>query len=174
MVVVALRDAADAAYLSVRGILNLFLFFIPHLSFSNLCISPYISRSEIFPHMVLPVFPLSRSELSSFSALQPFVFPPSYFKISFFPLLSSSLSSLSSLSPSLSLLSHHVQTTLGGIQEQILEALENKNPNVKSETLLFVCRCFQQCTAAMLPKASLKAFCPPIIKVQTVTTTFIL
>ncbi|CAI8010225.1 Cytoskeleton-associated protein 5 [Geodia barretti] len=58
----------------------------------------------------------------------------------------------------------YLSTTLGGIQEQILEALENKNPNVKSETLLFACRCFQQCTAAMLPKASLKAFCPPIIK----------
>ena len=165
MVVVALRDAADAAYLSVRGIFNLFLLFILHLSCSNLCISPYISRSEIFP----PVFPLSRSELSSFSALQPFVFYP--ISLQNFFLLSSSLSSLS---PSLSLLSHHVQATLGGIQEQILEALENKNPNVKSETLLFACRCFQQCTAAMLPKASLKAFCPPIIKVQTVTTIFIL
>ena len=57
------------------------------------------------------------------------------------------------------------QTTLGGIQEETVEALGNKNPSVKAETLLFVTRCVQQCSPAMLPKAMLKAFVPVIVAV---------
>ena len=46
----------------------------------------------------------------------------------------------------------------------------DKNPSVKSETILFLARCFQQCTPAMMPKAMLKAFCPPLVQVSTVHT----
>ena len=58
------------------------------------------------------------------------------------------------------------QTTLGGIQDEVVEALGNKNPSVKTETLLFLSRCFQQCTPALLPKPLLKAFCPLIVQVS--------
>jgi len=56
------------------------------------------------------------------------------------------------------------QTTLGGIQEEVVEALGSKNPSVKTETLLFLSRCFQQCAPAALPKPLLKAFCPTIVQ----------
>ena len=58
------------------------------------------------------------------------------------------------------------QTTLGGIQDEVVEALGNKNPSVKTETLLFLSRCFQQCTPALLPKPLLKAFCPLTVQVS--------
>ena len=48
----------------------------------------------------------------------------------------------------------------------MVEALGNKNPSVKTETLLFLSRCFQQCTPALLPKPLLKAFCPLIVQVS--------
>ena len=60
---------------------------------------------------------------------------------------------------------HQPQTTLGGFQEEATEALNNKNPNVKAEVLLFLCRCFQQCTPAMIPKPLLKAEVPLIVQV---------
>ncbi|XP_064399412.1 cytoskeleton-associated protein 5-like isoform X3 [Halichondria panicea] len=54
----------------------------------------------------------------------------------------------------------YLTTSLGSIQEEVAEALNNKNPSVKSETLLFLCRCYQQCTPAMVPKPFLKALAP--------------
>ena len=60
----------------------------------------------------------------------------------------------------------HSQTTLGGIQDETIEALGNKNPSVKAETLLFLTRCFQQCSAAMIPKPMLKAFVPVVVAVS--------
>ena len=65
---------------------------------------------------------------------------------------------------------HTFQTSLGGFQEEAVEALNNKNPSVKAEALLFLCRCFQQCTPAMIPKPLLKAEVPLIVQVDTVTS----
>ncbi len=59
-----------------------------------------------------------------------------------------------------------LQTSLGNIQEEVTEALNNKNPSVKSETLLFLCRCYQQCTPAMVPKPFLKALAPLTVQVS--------
>lgn len=44
--------------------------------------------------------------------------------------------------------------------------MNDKNPSVKSETILFLARCFQQCTPAMLPKPFLKVLCPVIVEVR--------
>ena len=62
------------------------------------------------------------------------------------------------------------QTSFGAIEEDVKGCLVDKNPSVKSETILFLARCFQQCTPAMMPKAMLKAFCPPLVQVNTVHT----
>ena len=59
------------------------------------------------------------------------------------------------------------QTTLTHLQEDVAEALGNKNPSVKAEVLLFLCRCFQQCVPSMLPKPLLKALCPLIVQVSS-------
>ena len=57
------------------------------------------------------------------------------------------------------------QTTLGGIEEEAKAGLGDKNPSVKSETSLFLSRCFQQCSPDMMPKGLLKAFCPLLVQV---------
>lgn len=56
------------------------------------------------------------------------------------------------------------QTTIEAIQEDVLAALENKNPQVKSETAAFLGRCFAKCTAAVLNKKLLKVYVPPLLK----------
>lgn len=49
--------------------------------------------------------------------------------------------------------------------EDIIAALENKNPGIKAETAFFLGRCFARCTQATLPKKLLKAFCIALLKV---------
>ena len=50
--------------------------------------------------------------------------------------------------------------------EDLLAALENKNPSIKAETALFLGRCFCKLTMASLPKKQLKAFCTALLKVS--------
>lgn len=64
----------------------------------------------------------------------------------------------------------YLTTTIAGFQEEVIEALKDKNPSVKSETILFLARCFQQCTAAALPKPLLKTLCPVIVEKLDDTT----
>ena len=58
------------------------------------------------------------------------------------------------------------QTSLGSIQDECVEALNNKNPSVKAETLLFLARCYCQCAPTMIPKPYLKTMCPLILQVS--------
>uniref|UniRef100_A0A1B6CWX2 TOG domain-containing protein n=1 Tax=Clastoptera arizonana TaxID=38151 RepID=A0A1B6CWX2_9HEMI len=58
----------------------------------------------------------------------------------------------------------YISITLDTIQEDILAALENKNPSVKAETASFLARCFTRCTPVTLNKKLLKAFCAVLIK----------
>ncbi|XP_039442789.1 protein mini spindles-like isoform X3 [Culex pipiens pallens] len=55
-------------------------------------------------------------------------------------------------------------TTLESIQEDILEALANKNPNVKMETASFLARAFSKTVPTILNKKLLKAFVTALIK----------
>jgi cytoskeleton-associated protein 5 len=57
-----------------------------------------------------------------------------------------------------------LQTTIEAIQEDILAALENKNPQVKAETTSFIARCFTKCTPVMLNKKLLKAYTTALLK----------
>jgi len=57
-----------------------------------------------------------------------------------------------------------LQTTLENIQEDVLAALENKNPQVKAETASFLARCFTKCTPMMLNKKLLKAYTTVLLK----------
>jgi hypothetical protein len=57
-----------------------------------------------------------------------------------------------------------LQTTLENIQEDVLTALENKNPQVKAETASFLARCFTKCTPMMLNKKLLKAYTTVLLK----------
>lgn len=57
-----------------------------------------------------------------------------------------------------------LQTTVEAIQEDILAALENKNPQVKAETASFIARCFTKCTPVMLNKKLLKAYTTALLK----------
>ncbi|RUS89220.1 hypothetical protein EGW08_003030 [Elysia chlorotica] len=50
------------------------------------------------------------------------------------------------------------------IQEDTIAALENKNPSIRSETALFLARCFSYCTQASLPKKMLKVYIAPLLK----------
>ena len=45
-----------------------------------------------------------------------------------------------------------------------MEALGNKNPSVKAETLLFLARSYQQSAPAMLPKPYLKVMVPLVVQ----------
>lgn len=58
----------------------------------------------------------------------------------------------------------YVSTTLEAIQEDVLAALDNKNPSVKAETASFLARCFTKCTPVILNKKLLKAFCAVLLK----------
>ena len=55
-------------------------------------------------------------------------------------------------------------TTLLNLHEDILEALENKNPNVKAETCLFTARCLCYCSPTTLTKPIVKAIVPSLKK----------
>lgn len=50
------------------------------------------------------------------------------------------------------------------IQEDTIAALDNKNPSIRSETALFLARCFSYCTQASLPKKMLKVYVAPLVK----------
>jgi hypothetical protein len=55
---------------------------------------------------------------------------------------------------------------LDAIAEETVAALDNKNPQIKAETALFLSRCFSHCTQATLPKKLLKLFCGAFLKVR--------
>lgn len=57
------------------------------------------------------------------------------------------------------------QTNLEAISEDVVAALDNKNPQIKTETASFLSRCFSKCTTATLPKKMLKMFCTALLKV---------
>ena len=55
---------------------------------------------------------------------------------------------------------------MASMLEEILAALDNKNPAVKEETCKFLIRTFQICTPAVLKKDILKQLIPAVIKVS--------
>lgn len=54
--------------------------------------------------------------------------------------------------------------TLESIHEDILTAIDNKNPSVKAESVSFLSRCFTKCTPTILNKKYLKIFTTALIK----------
>lgn len=54
--------------------------------------------------------------------------------------------------------------TLDSIHEDILTAINNKNPSVKAESVSFLARCFTKCTPKMLNKHFLNVFTTVLIK----------
>ncbi len=52
------------------------------------------------------------------------------------------------------------------MSEDCLAALENKNPSIRTETTLFLSRCFKASTMATLNKKMLKLYTAPISKVS--------
>ena len=50
------------------------------------------------------------------------------------------------------------------IQEDVLAALENKNPSVKAETSAFLARSFAICSPAVFTKKLLKGYCASLLK----------
>lgn len=54
--------------------------------------------------------------------------------------------------------------TLESIHEDILTAIDNKNPSVKAESVSFLARCFTKCTPTILNKKYLKIFTTALIK----------
>ncbi|XP_033753517.1 cytoskeleton-associated protein 5-like [Pecten maximus] len=57
-----------------------------------------------------------------------------------------------------------VGTTLDAISEDLVAALDNKNPSIKGETAYFLTRCFARSTLGTLPKKLLKLFCASLLK----------
>uniref|UniRef100_T1JI26 TOG domain-containing protein n=1 Tax=Strigamia maritima TaxID=126957 RepID=T1JI26_STRMM len=55
-------------------------------------------------------------------------------------------------------------TSLEAIQEDIITALDNKNPSIKAETASFMTRCFCRCNMVILNKKLLKVFSVALIK----------
>ncbi|XP_077995152.1 cytoskeleton-associated protein 5-like isoform X5 [Glandiceps talaboti] len=55
-------------------------------------------------------------------------------------------------------------TTLQAIQEDVLTALDSKNPSIKAESSSFLARCLRKSTPANLPKAVLKPLCSSLAK----------
>lgn len=53
---------------------------------------------------------------------------------------------------------------LDSVLEDIVAALENKNPSIKAETASFLARCFAKSSMSTLPKKLLKSFCTSLIK----------
>ncbi|XP_050528781.1 protein mini spindles-like isoform X2 [Daktulosphaira vitifoliae] len=58
----------------------------------------------------------------------------------------------------------YLSMTLESIHEDILTAIENKNPSVKAESVAFLARCFTKCTPNILNKKYLKIFSSALIK----------
>lgn len=58
-----------------------------------------------------------------------------------------------------------LQTTVDAILEDVLEALNNKNPSVKSETALFLSRSFTKTLSTSLNKKLLKALTGGLLKI---------
>ncbi|XP_059161081.1 cytoskeleton-associated protein 5-like isoform X1 [Physella acuta] len=54
--------------------------------------------------------------------------------------------------------------TLEAIMEDVVAALDNKNPSIKMETALFLARCFARCSQSTLPKKMLKGYVTPLLK----------
>lgn len=59
-----------------------------------------------------------------------------------------------------------LQTNFTSIMEDLLAALDNKNPSIKDETCKFLTRVFIGSTPATLPKAVLKQIAPAVVKVS--------
>lgn len=53
--------------------------------------------------------------------------------------------------------------TLESIHEDVLKAINNKNPSVKAESVSFLARCFTKCTPKMLNKKFLNIFTPALL-----------
>ena len=60
------------------------------------------------------------------------------------------------------------QTTLSNMAEDVLAALDSKNPNVKEETCKFLTRTISKLNQATLPKPLLKQLAPALIKVNRI------
>ncbi|KAJ9598235.1 hypothetical protein L9F63_011056, partial [Diploptera punctata] len=58
----------------------------------------------------------------------------------------------------------YLSTSIEAIHEDVIAALENKNPQVKAETASFLARCFTKCTPMMLNKKLLKAYTTALLK----------
>ncbi|XP_050054425.1 protein mini spindles-like isoform X3 [Aphis gossypii] len=58
----------------------------------------------------------------------------------------------------------YLSMTLESIHEDILAAIDNKNPSVKAESISFLTRCFTKCTPTILNKKLLKIFITALIK----------
>ncbi|KAI5733008.1 hypothetical protein M8J76_006606 [Diaphorina citri] len=58
----------------------------------------------------------------------------------------------------------YVSTTLEAILEDVIAALDNKNPQVKAETVAFLGRCFTKCTPVILNKKLLKTYVTALLK----------
>ncbi|XP_022338484.2 cytoskeleton-associated protein 5-like [Crassostrea virginica] len=54
--------------------------------------------------------------------------------------------------------------SLESVQEDIVAALDNKNPSIKAEAASFLARCFAKSSMSTLPKKLLKAFCASLMK----------
>ena len=50
--------------------------------------------------------------------------------------------------------------------EDLLAALDNKNPQIKEETCKFLIRAFSMCTTATLTKGLVKQIVPAVVKVN--------
>lgn len=58
-----------------------------------------------------------------------------------------------------------LQTSLTNMLEDVIAALESKNPNVKEESCKFLTRAISTLNQASLPKPTLKQLAPVLIKV---------
>lgn len=63
--------------------------------------------------------------------------------------------------------------TLESIHEDVLAAIDNKNPSVKAESVSFLARCFTKCTPTILNKKYLKIFTTALIKTLNESGNFV-
>ena len=66
------------------------------------------------------------------------------------------------------------QVTIEIIMEDVLAALENKNPAVKAETAGFLARCFAKTPPPSLTKKLLKSYIGPLLKILNEPGSYIL
>ena len=59
-----------------------------------------------------------------------------------------------------------LQTNLEAIQEDLTTSLDNKNPSIRSETALFMARCFAKTNPNLVSKKLLKTFVTSLLKVK--------